>query len=134
VKKKVLFEDTVSYYNKWVSGLASREFNAQRLKFKDLFSTNHDLTDQSPNDAKAGNVLPFPLPNIVSTLGDLTTNMSNSISAFSEALKHPNVKDDLKARKEIEIILTALKKAQHEINQVFTEVGVAAVEDDDKSS
>jgi len=129
VKKNVLFEDTVSGYNKWVQGLASREFNAQRLKFKDLFSTNHDLVTQSPNQAKAGNVLPFPLPNVVSTLGDLTTNMSNSILAFKSALKHPNVEKDPKAKKEIENILLALKKAQHELNQVFVEVGVGAKED-----
>ena len=126
MKNKVLFEDTVMAYNKWVQGLASREFNAQRLKFKDLFSTNHDLTSQSPNDAKAGNVLPFPLTNIVSTLGDLSTNMSNSVLAFQDALKHPNVKKDPKARKEIETILQALKRSQHELNQVFVDIGTAA--------
>ena len=125
MKKKVLFEDTVMGYNKWVQGLASREFNAQRLKFKDLFSTNHDLTSQSPNDAKAGNVLPFPLPNIVSTLGDLSTNMSNSILAFNAALKHPNVVKDPKAQKELEAILSALKRSQHELNQVFVDIGTA---------
>ena len=133
MKKKVLFEDTVMGYNKWVQGLASREFNAQRLKFKDLFSTNHDLTSQSPNDAKAGNVLPFPLPNIVSTLGDLSTNMSNSISAFKDALKHPNVEKDSKAKKELELILSALKRSQHELNQVFVDIGTAASERDDRA-
>jgi len=34
-----------------------------------------------------------------------------------------------KAKKEIENILLALKKAQHELNQVFVEVGVGAKED-----
>jgi len=119
VKKKVLFEDTVSYYNKWVQGMASREFAAQRMKFKDLFSTNHDLVTQSPNDAKADKVLPYPLPNSVAVLGDVLTGTTNAIKMFGDALRNPLVKDDEKAVKEIETIVECLNKSLAELNKIF---------------
>jgi hypothetical protein len=119
VKKKVLFEDTVNYYNKWVQGLATREFNAQRLKFKDLFNSTPDTTTQSPNNAKAGNTLPYPLPNIVPILGDLTTNTSNAIRDFKIALQSPVVKKNVKAQKEIADIISCLEKSQQELSRIF---------------
>jgi len=124
--EKVLFEDTVSYYNKWVQGQASREFNAQRMRFKDLVGRNKDDIDQSPNDAKAGNVLPFPLPNTASILGDLVTNHSNAMANFKAALKHPLVQNDEKAKKEINLIINCLKKSSEELKQIFVIIGAAS--------
>lgn len=126
MKKQLLLEDTISLYNKWVQGLAAREFNAQRLKFKDLFSTNHDLTTQGPNEAKAGNTLPYPLQNAVSILGDLTTNMSNAISAFTQAIKNPVIERDPKAKVEIERIIAFLEKSQHELDNVFNTIEISS--------
>lgn len=123
VKKKVLFEDTVSYYNKWTQGLASREFNAQRLKFKDLFSTNHDTVTQGPNSAKAGNVLPFPLPNVVSVLGDLATNTSNAIKLLRDTIKNPALENNKKAKQELLTMLKYLKNSQAELNNIFKTIG-----------
>jgi hypothetical protein len=119
MKKKVLFEDTVSQYNKWVQGQASREFSAQRLKFKDLFNTHHDLVTQSPNNAKAGNTLPYPIPNAVPILGDLTTSTTNAIRLFQNALKNPAIQDDEHAKTEISTILKYLKNSQQELNNIF---------------
>jgi hypothetical protein len=123
MKKTVLFEDTVSYYNKWVSGQASREFSAISTKFKDLVGKTSGPDEQSPNDAKAGDVLPFPLPNTAAILGDLVTNLSNAQQNFKAALKHPLVQKDKKAANEINKILNCLKKSSNELNQIFVIIG-----------
>jgi len=123
MKKKVLFEDTVSYYNKWVSGQASREFGAMKTKFKDLVGKGVDNEEQNPDNAKAGNVLPFPLPNTVSILGDLMTDHSNATHNFKSALKHPLIQKDKKAADEIRQIIDCLEKSARELKRIFTIIG-----------
>lgn len=117
MKKKVLFEDTVSYYNKWVSGQASREFSAQRTKFKDLFG---NISDQSPNNSKADDLLAYPLPNVVPVLGDLMTNHSNCVNMFKTALNNPNIKEDDKAVAEIKSVIGCLNNSLTELKKIFT--------------
>jgi hypothetical protein len=119
MKKKVVFEDTVSVYNKWVSGQASREFSAIKMKFSDLLGDDKGKNTQSPNDARANNVLPFPLPNTASILGDLLTNTTNAIGAYKDALKNPLVREDEQAKKEIENIVICLKKSLIELRGIF---------------
>ncbi|CAB5226384.1 hypothetical protein UFOVP760_160 [uncultured Caudovirales phage] len=117
MKKKVLFEDTVSYYNKWVAGQASREFSAQRTKFKDLFGS---IPDQSPNNSKADDLLAYPLPNVVPVLGDLMTNHSNCVNMFKTALNNPNIKEDGKAVAEIKSVISCLNNSLTELKKIFT--------------
>jgi hypothetical protein len=119
MKKKVLFEDTVSYYNKWVSGQAAREFGAIKMKFKDLAGNDKGSETQNPNDAKTNNVLPFPLPNTAAVLGDLLTNNTNAVALFKDALKHPLIREDERAKKEIELIVNCLNKSLAELKQIF---------------
>lgn len=119
MKKKVVFEDTVSVYNKWVSGQASREFSAIKMKFNDLLSDDKGNNTQSPNDARANNVLPYPLPNTASILGDLITNTTNAIGVYKNALKNPLVREDEQARREIENIVICLKKSLIELRGIF---------------
>jgi hypothetical protein len=121
VKKKLLFEDATMYYNKWVSGLATREFNAQRLRFKDLYNKSGD-TYQSPNDSKASNVIPYPLSNAVPILGDLVVNTTNAIRTFKTSLENPVVKDDKKATAEVQSIISHLELSLREIDNIFKEI------------
>lgn len=109
MKKPILFEDATKYYNKWVSGIASREFATQRARFKDIIGKNADYTDQSPNTAKADPVMPYPIPNAVAALGEIVTGTSSALAMFRAALKNPAIKDDKKARAEIIRIINTLK-------------------------
>ena len=109
-------------YNKWVSGIAAREFNSQRMKFKDLMSRDFD-TDQSPNTAKADKVLPYQLVNAANILGDLFTSTSNAINAFESALYNPVVKEDEKLTKEVTEMLTHLKDSLSCLKNIFKVVG-----------
>lgn len=115
----MLFEDATQYYNKWVSGIAGKEFGTSRLKFKDIIGKTAEETDQSPNTTKAGNTLPYPLPNAVSVLGDLAINTSNALTMFRTALKNPAVRDNLKARAEIITVINHLKQSLDSLNEMF---------------
>jgi hypothetical protein len=119
MKKKVLFEDTVSMYNKWVSGQAAREFSAIKMKFNDLLGNDKGYRTQSPNDARANNVLPYPIPNTVAILGDLITSTTSAITNFNTALKNPLVQKDEKAKKELELIIRCLKNSLNELKHIF---------------
>ena len=119
MKKKLLFEDATMYYNKWVQGIAGREFGTQRLKFKDIVNANKDHESQSPNVTKVGNALPYPLPNAVSIFGDLIINTSNALTMFKTALKNPAIKQNKQAEEEITEIVIALKKSLSELNSYF---------------
>jgi hypothetical protein len=118
VRKKVLFEDVTMQYNKWVSGIASREFNAQRLKFRDLVGQNFD-TDQNPNTAKADNVLPYQLVNAARILGDLLSNTSNAITEFKNALENPVVKKDEDMQKEINQTIFHLENSLEDLQHIL---------------
>ena len=119
VKKKLLFEDATMYYNKWVQGIAGKEFGTQQLKFKDIINANKDHESQSPNVTKAGNSMPFPLPNTVSIFGDLIINTSNALTLFKNALKNPAIKKNKQMEEEITEIVVTLKKSLSELNSYF---------------
>ena len=118
MKKKILFEDATMGYNKWVAGMASREFSSQRLKFKDLVGKGMDV-DQSPNDAKADNVLPYPLNSTIPILGDLLINTTNALKGFKSAQENPLVKDKIKTKEEVELIVKHLTASLNEIEEIF---------------
>jgi hypothetical protein len=121
MRKKVLFEDATMQYNKWVSGQAAREFGSQRMKFKDLVSQNYD-TDQSPNNAKADNVLPYQLINAASIIGDLISNTSSAINAFESSLDSPIVKKDESIQAEVKEMLAHLKDSMNCLNNLIKTV------------
>lgn len=107
------------YYNKWVQGIAGKEFGTQRLKFKDIVNANQDHESQSPNTAKADNVIPYPLPNTVSIFGDLIIHTSNALTMFKSSLKNPAIKKNKQMEEEIMEIIDTLKKSLNELNSYF---------------
>lgn len=122
MKKPVLFEDATMYYNKWVAGQAKGEFATQRVKFKDIVANKTEEQEaQNPNDAKADNVLPYPMPNAIPIIGDLVVGTSNALTMFRTALKNPVMSEDInkKARAETVTIINALKKSLEELNVIF---------------
>jgi len=114
-------------YNKWVSGQASREFASQRMKFKDLVSQDYD-TDQSPNTAKADNVLPYQLINAANILSELISNTVGSINAFKNALEAPIVKKDKKLEEEVSTIISHLEDSMSCLKNVIRTVGEDSTE------
>jgi hypothetical protein len=85
-------DGSVMNYNKWVKGIANREFNAQKMMVNDLF--NNKNQDQNPNAKQHNNVLPFPLSNLVSTLGNAIVNLQNSLNIMGSLKNNPLVKKE----------------------------------------
>jgi len=105
VRKKLVFEDILNY-NKWVSGIASRELASQRVSLKDLFSNPY--IDQNPNDAKADPVMPFPLQNVTQQIGDLYINACNTKEMFKSSLENPVIARNQIAKETVKEIVGKL--------------------------
>ncbi len=122
MKSPILFEDATMYYNKWVQGIASRDLASQKIGLKELIDKNDEHMDQSPNTAKAEPVMPYPIPNAVSVLGELVTTTSNSLALFRQALKQPALENKKAARAEIVLIITALKASMNILNRLIIQL------------
>jgi len=116
MKKKLLFEDVMNF-NKWVSGIASREFNPQHITLKDLFNKT---TDQHPNDATPDKPLPYPLPNVIEQLGNLYVNAYNAKVLFDNALNNPVVQQNSSAKESVLYIKDELDKITESIKRIIS--------------
>ena len=115
MKKKLLFEE-IMQYNKWTSGIASRELGSQRVTLKDLFDKS---VNQYPNDVKADKVMPYPIPSIIEQLGDLYINACNAKSMFKTALNNPVVNENDDAKNTVVNIVKRLDIIINELKEIF---------------
>jgi hypothetical protein len=120
VKSKLLFEEIMNY-NKWVSGIASRELATQQVTLKDLFDKT---VDQFPNNAQADKVLPYPINGVIQQLGDLYINACNSKMLFMQALKNPVVQENKAAKLQVLNIIEKLTKIINELKSIFADTRV----------
>jgi hypothetical protein len=115
VKRKLLFEEVLNY-NKWTSGIASRELATQRVTLKDLFDKS---VDQDPNSAKADKPLPYPLPNVIEQLGDLYINACNARMLFKTSLNNPVVQENDAAKEQVMSVIEKLSNIIVELKKIF---------------
>lgn len=115
MKKKLLFEE-VMQYNKWVSGIASRELGSQRVTLRDLFDKS---VNQSPDDAKADKALPYPLPSVIEQLGELFLNAENSMNLFKTSLNNPVIQKNPEAKKQVEFMVKKLDVVMKILKTLF---------------
>jgi hypothetical protein len=122
--KKVLFEDVMNY-NKWVSGIASRDLAAQKVTLKDLFDRTN--TSQHPNYSKASIPMPYPLPSVIEQLGELYMNATNSISIFKLALKNPLIQQSDEGRQKVVEVIKKLQHIVKVIESIYSNTSVPVV-------
>jgi len=122
MKKRILFEDASMYYNKWTSGIASREMASQKIGLKDILKKNDEHMDQNPNLARAQTTIPYPIPNAVPILGELVTSTSNALTLFRQSLQNPILKDKKTARAEVVLIITYLKYSLNILNKLIVKL------------
>ncbi|NBO99803.1 MAG: hypothetical protein EBU90_06705 [Proteobacteria bacterium] len=79
-------------YNKWVKGIASREFGSEKLFINSLFDNNQDK--QHPNTKNKQNILPYPMNNLIPTLGNAIVNLQNSINILNQLKNNPVIKKE----------------------------------------
>jgi hypothetical protein len=128
MKSPVLFEDATMYYNKWVQGIASGDLASQKVGLKELLNKNDEYMEQNPNLTKAEPVMPYPVPNAVSVLGELITSTSNALGLFRLALKQPVLKDKKAARAEIITVINHLKKSMNVLNSLIAQLQTKQVD------
>jgi hypothetical protein len=115
MKRKLLF-DEVMQYNKWTSGMASRELATQHVTLKDLFDKS---VNQFPNDAKADKALPYPLPSVIEQLGELFINAGNAQELFRMSLKNPVIQQNQVAMKQVKVVIDKLSSIINTLNTIF---------------
>jgi hypothetical protein len=115
MKRKLLF-DEVMQYNKWTSGMASRELATQHVTLKDLFDKS---VNQFPNDAKADKALPYPLPSVIEQLGELFINAGNAQELFKMSLKNPVIQKNEVAMKQVKVVIDKLSSIINTLNTIF---------------
>ena len=103
-------------YNKWTSGMASRELGTQRVTLKDLFDKN---VSQFPDDAKAEKVLPYPLPSVIEQLGELYINAGNAKMLFKNSLNNPVIQNNKEAKEQVIIVVSKLSNIINELKCIF---------------
>lgn len=101
-----MFEDAVEYYNKWTTGMASREVAAQQVTLKDLFDSS---MSQFPNQVRLRKNLPFPLTTVTDSLGQIYVDASNALQLFETALNFPLISENKKAEQEVRDAIQKLK-------------------------
>lgn len=115
MKRKLLFDEVMNY-NKWTSGMASRELGTQRVTLKDLFDKN---VSQFPDDAKAEKVLPYPLPSVIEQLGELYINAGNAKMLFKNSLNNPVIQNNKEAKEQVIIVVSKLSNIINELKEIF---------------
>lgn len=103
-------------YNKWTSGMASRELGAQRVTLKDLFDKN---VSQFPDDAKAEKALPYPLPSVIEQLGELYINAGNAKMLFKNSLNNPVIQNNKEAKEQVIMVVSKLSNIINELKGIF---------------
>jgi len=110
VENTVLKEDNVMDYNKWVQGIASREFSSKKVFLRDLLGKPHE-GEQYPNAIHNNNVLPYPLEELVKSIGNIVSNIDTSLKLLITANENPILKSDPHNVKRIQDAEAALKNA-----------------------
>ena len=115
MKQRLLFEEVMNF-NKWVSGIASRELASQKVTLKDLFDKG---VNQSLNSAKVDKVLPYPLPNVIEQIGELYLYTTNSKRLFKTALSNSVIKNNKAAKEKVIEIYKKLDQIEQIINSII---------------
>jgi hypothetical protein len=116
VNNSVVNEDSVMNYNKWVQGIASREFNAQKVFLRDILGKTNE-TQQYPNNVVNNNVLPYPLANLIPSLGTVISNLSIALNLVKNSNSYPLFREDSNNTKNLQDALKNLEDASNSINK-----------------
>jgi hypothetical protein len=86
--QKVIFEDFNKIYNKWVSGIAKREAQADVITVDDIVNKyRNNLGYEAPK------TLPFPLDRSVEMLGDIFGKLSEYKTLIQQSSTNPNISE-----------------------------------------
>ena len=105
--QKILFEDFNKIYNKWVSGIAKREAQADVVTVDDIVNQYRNNLDQG-----APKQLPFPLDRSIDVLGDIFSKLSDYKQIIDQASKNPVINKNKSNIKQLEKIWKKVQAIQ----------------------
>ena len=117
--KKLLEEDQIKMYNKWVRGIATREQKASHVTVADLLQAS----GRNEND-KAPLQLPFPLTHIVEDLGGLYLAADNVQAKATQTMQNPVVFESENASKSLKGFIRKCKKIKSIIESMTDNLDV----------
>jgi len=106
MKNYPINEDTSMIYNKWVSGIAKREFQPEVI-------TVADIINRFRNNQQAKKILPYPLNNILDFLGEIFVQCANLRGLLNQSFKNPVIKETSEKIKAIRSLNEKLDKIQN---------------------
>ena len=119
IKKKVVFEDVTQQYNKWVSGIASRELHASQISLKDLLGKDGNPDDtQSLINSKSSKNLPYPLSNVLGEIKDLFSRTNGVRSSLSSAFNFPLIAKNDHTKQVLNGIIKSLDNIKKELQHI----------------
>lgn len=116
---KLLEEDQIKMYNKWVRGIATREQKASHVTVQDLLQAS----GRNEND-KAPLQLPFPLTHIVEDLGGLYLAADNVQAKATQTMQNPVVFESENASKSLKGFIRKCKKIKSIIESMTDNLDV----------
>jgi len=103
----MLNEDSQMIYNRWVSGIATRELKGQTLTVDDLVAK---YTPQG--NTLAPKILPYPLDKIFESLADNFAKLSNSKMLCEVSKNNPIIASKKEKLAELQQVIEKIQKAQ----------------------
>ena len=117
-RPSVLSEDSQKLYNKWVSGIATRDLQPEVITVADIVNRYRNTTD-------APKRLPFPLELALDYLGDIFVKCADFRRQLQNSLVNPVVKDNAEGMKAIrelnkkmEAIQDAIFSCTEQLNKI----------------
>lgn len=110
----MLNEDDQMIYNRWVSGIASRELDGQTLTIDDL------IKKYSPEGATlAPKILPFPLDKIFESLADNFVKLSSSKMLCETSKNNPLIAQKKDKLLQLEEVIKKINQAQKTLEETI---------------
>lgn len=116
---KILEEDQIAIYNKWVRGIATREQKPSHVTVGDLMQAS----GRNDND-KAPLELPYPLTHIVEDMGALFIAADNIESKAKKAKDNPLVTESEDASVNLEKFIDRCQKIKAILNNMTKNLDV----------
>lgn len=117
-RPSVLSEDSQKLYNKWVSGIATRDLQPEVI-------TVADIVNRYRNTTNAPKRLPFPLELALDYLGDIFVKCADFRRQLQNSLVNPVVKDNVEGikairelNKKMEAIQDAIFSCTEQLNKI----------------
>jgi hypothetical protein len=106
-KFKILQEDDVKIYNKWVKGIAKQDAPSQVITVDDIINRyRNNISHEAPKN------LPYGLDNLLDQVGNIFNLSSNLRLTLSHSLKNPIIYEHKHRMKAVNSINDKMEKIQ----------------------